>query len=140
MKRSEVYLKLVSLIMKNGKKRMALKHFFGCLSFIKQKFKLNAMGLLMLALRKLMPLISVKKKYKAGQVVYVPYILTEDISIKLGLRWIIKAAKERIQAQSFVEKLAFEIYDAANNKGEAIKYKQQLYALALRNRSNIRYL
>lgn len=140
MNRSEIYLKLVGLITKRGKKRLALNHFFDALGFIKQKFKLNAVSLLFLAVRKLMPIISVKKKYKAGQVMYVPYILTENMRIKLALRWIVKAAKERTQAQSFVEKLSFEIFDAANNKGEAIKHKQQLYALALRNRSNIRFL
>lgn len=140
MNRSQIYLKLVGLIIKNGKKRLAFKHFYNSLGFIKQKFKLNSIGLLFIAIRRVMPIISVKKKYKAGQVLYVPYILTEDMRIKLAIRWIIKAAKERIQAQSFFEKLAFEIFDAANNKGEAIRYKQQLYSLALRNRSNIRYL
>lgn len=86
MQRSQVYLKLVSLIMKNGKKRLAFKSFFDCLAFIKQKFKVPALGLVLTALRKLMPLISVKKYYKAGQVSYVPYVLTEDMRIKLALR------------------------------------------------------
>ena len=86
MQRTEVYLKLVSLIMKNGKKRLAFKHFFESMNFIKQKFKLPGLGLVLTALRRLMPLVSVKKKYKAGQVLYVPYIVTDDMRIKLAIR------------------------------------------------------
>lgn len=86
MNRSQIYLKLVGLIIKNGKKRLAFKHFYNSLGFIKQKFKLNSIGLLFIAIRRVMPIISVKKKYKAGQVLYVPYILTEDMRIKLAIR------------------------------------------------------
>jgi small subunit ribosomal protein S7 len=86
MKRNEIYLKLINLIMKNGKKRLAFKHFFNSLAFIKQRLKLNAVSVLFTAIRKLMPIISVKKKYKAGQVIYVPYVLTDDMRIKIALR------------------------------------------------------
>lgn len=140
MVRSEIYVKLLGLIIKNGNKKLAVKILADMFKFIKINFKLNPLKVIMQALLNVRPLVSLKKKYRAGQAMQVPFFITGNVSVKLALRWIIKAAKERPEPIPFSEKLAYEFHDAFLRKGGAINYKRQLYIIALKNKTLIKNL
>ena len=86
------------------------------------------------ALRNAMPLIEVKPKRVGGSTYQIPVEVRADRRISLGMRWLIDAARKR-NGRSMAEKLAFELIDASNGVGAAVKRREDTHRMAEANKA-----
>lgn len=136
-KRLNIYKKFICIILKDGKKTKAINFFFKTLFFLKLKYKKSSGEIIEKALINLMPYFFVKKYYVAGKIKYIPFILKEEMSINKAIKWLIKASRLNKKKDLFFKNLTYEIFNASQNKGEAIKLKNQLYFLCYEYRTYI---
>ena len=126
--------KFVNQIMRKGKKTIARKILYGAFKIIKEKTKKEPIEVFDLALQNASPLLEVKPKRIGGATYQVPREVRGDRRLTLAMRWIIKATKSR-KGKPMREKLADELIEAAENKGVAIKKKEDTHRMAEANRA-----
>jgi small subunit ribosomal protein S7 len=124
---------LVNRVMKSGKKSLAYKIVYTTLKEIGETTQKNPVEVFDLALENVMPKVEVKPRRRAGSVQMVPKVL---ISIERGqanaLRWILESCEKK-SSKGMVSKLKSEILDAYEQKGNAIKKKEELHKIAANN-------
>jgi len=124
---------LVNRVMKNGKKSLAYKIVYTTLKEIGETTQKNPVEVFDLALENVMPKVEVKPRRRAGSVQMVPKVLR---SVERGqanaLRWILEACEKK-SSKGMVSKLKSEILDAYEQKGNAIKKKEELHKIAANN-------
>lgn len=126
--------KFINQIMRKGKKTIARKIVYGSFNFINEKFKKDALEIFIKAIENTSPLMEVRSKRVGGATYQVPIEVTEKRRKSLAMRWIISAAKKG-KGKSMKEKLATELAEASENKGTAIKKKEDLRRMAEANRA-----
>jgi small subunit ribosomal protein S7 len=124
---------LVNRVMKSGKKSLAYKIVYTTLKEIGEVTQKNPVEVFDVALENVMPKVEVKPKRRAGSVQMVPKVLS---SIERGqanaLRWILESCEKK-SSKGMVSKLKSEILDAYEQKGNAIKKKEELHKIAANN-------
>jgi small subunit ribosomal protein S7 len=130
--------KLVSLVLRRGKKGIAEKTVYQTLEILKYKTKDDPLKVLEKAIDNARPLLETKSRRVGGATYQVPVEVPEQRSVSLGMRWLVKFAKER-SGKSMEEKLAAEILDALGNKGGAVKKKEDTHKMAESNRAFAHY-
>ena len=137
--------RLVSIIMRAGKKSLAERIVYELVDLLKEKSKAvegpakgNAMSLFTQALENVKPVIEVKSRRVGGSTYQVPVEVRPERRESLGLRWIIDAAKERNE-KSMAEKLCAEFLDAYARRGGAIKKKEDVHRMAEANKAFAHY-
>jgi small subunit ribosomal protein S7 len=85
-------------------------------------------------MKKVAPLVEVRGRRVGGSNYQIPYQVRGDRRFTLGSRWIIEAAKAK-KGKPMHEKLAFEILEASNGEGTAIKKKEAVYKMAEANKA-----
>ncbi len=130
--------KLINLVLRKGKKTIAEKIVYGALDILKQKTKDDPLKVLEKAIENVRPLLETKSRRVGGATYQVPVEVPEQRSISLGMRWLVKFAKER-SGKSMQEKLAAEILDALSGKGGAFKKKEDTHKMAEANRAFAHY-
>lgn len=130
--------KLINLVLRKGKKSVAEKVVYGTLDILKQKAKEDPLKVLEKAIDNCRPLLETKSRRVGGATYQVPVEVPEQRSISLGMRWLVKFAKER-SGKSMEEKLAAEILDALANKGGAVKKREDTHKMAEANRAFAHY-
>lgn len=135
---STIVGKLINLVLRKGKKTVAERIVYNALEIIKQKTKEDPLKVLEKAIENARPLLETKSRRVGGATYQVPVEVPEQRSISLGMRWLVKFAKER-SGKSMEEKLAAEILDAVANKGGAIKKKEDTHKMAESNRAFAHY-
>jgi len=130
--------KLVALVLRKGKKSVAEKIVYQTLELLKRKTKEDPLKVLEKAIENVRPLLETKSRRVGGATYQVPVEVPEQRSISLGMRWLVKYAKER-SGKSMEEKLAAEILDALGNKGGAVKKKEDIHKMAESNRAFAHY-
>nr|YP_009491876.1 ribosomal protein S7 [Lacunastrum gracillimum]AWI68050.1 ribosomal protein S7 [Lacunastrum gracillimum] len=124
---------LVNRVMKSGKKSLAYKIVYTTLKEIGEVTQKNPVEVFDIALENVMPKVEVKPKRRAGSVQMVPKVLS---SIERGqanaLRWILESCEKK-SSKGMVSKLKSEILDAYEQKGNAIKKKEELHKIAANN-------
>lgn len=124
---------LVNRVMKNGKKSLAYKIVYTTLKEIAETTQKNPVEIFDMALENVMPKVEVKPRRRAGSVQMVPKVLR---SIERGqanaLRWILESCEKK-SSKGMVSKLKSEILDAYEQKGNAIKKKEELHKIAANN-------
>ncbi|MGB4704974.1 MAG: 30S ribosomal protein S7 [Candidatus Saccharicenans sp.] len=130
--------KLINLVLRKGKKTVAEKIVYGALEILKQKTKDDPLKVLEKAIENVRPLLETKSRRVGGATYQVPVEVPEQRSISLGMRWLVKFAKER-SGKSMQEKLAAEILDALSGKGGAFKKKEDTHKMAEANRAFAHY-
>lgn len=134
MTNQEIIHKFVCLLMKNGKKSVATKLLNNSLKGAANKLAVSEDTLLNQILTNVRPSVDARSK-KVGRVSYIiPYAITEQQSIYLALKLLVKSARERREKQ-FVNRLVNEFIDSFNNKGLSVKKKNELHKLAEANKS-----
>src|SRR5665213_404525 len=118
---SAVVSKFMNAIMYDGKKSVAEGIVYGALETVEAKTKANPLGVFQQALDNVMPSIEVRSRRQA-----------------LGIRWIISAARERNE-RTMTERLSAELLDASNNRGNAIKKREDTHKMAEANRAFSHY-
>ncbi len=126
--------KFVNQIMRKGKKTIARKILYGAFKIIKEKTKKEPIEVFDLALQNASPLLEVKPKRIGGATYQVPREVRGDRRLTLAMRWIIKGARSG-KGKPMREKLAEELIEAAENKGVAIKKKEDTHRMAEANRA-----
>jgi len=130
--------KLINLVLRRGKKSVAEKVVYGTLDILKHKAKEDPLKVLEKAIDNCRPLLETKSRRVGGATYQVPVEVPEQRSISLGMRWLVKFAKER-SGKSMEEKLAAEILDALANKGGAVKKREDTHKMAEANRAFAHY-
>ena len=135
---SKVVTKLINTIMKDGKKGLAQKIFYGAMDIVKEKTNQEPMDVLNKALENIMPQLEVKSRRVGGANYQVPVEVKADRKQALGLRWLINYARLR-GGHSMAENLANEIIDASNNTGAAVKKREETHRMAEANKAFAHY-
>jgi small subunit ribosomal protein S7 len=125
---------LINHIMKKGKKTIAQKIVYGCLTEIGQKTKKDPIDVFEKALENAAPLLELRAKRVGGATYQVPTEVKGGRKEALAIRWILTAAKGR-KGKPMKSKLAEELIEASENKGSAIKKKEETHRMAEANRA-----
>jgi len=135
---STVVARFVNLFLRKGKKTTAEKVVYGTMDIIKQKTKEDPLKILEKALENVRPFLETKSRRVGGANYQVPIEVAPGRSFSLGVRWLIKYATER-SGKSMQEKLSAEIIDAVNNRGGAVKKREDTHKMAESNRAFAHY-
>ena len=133
-----VLTKFMNSIMKDGKKSAAERIVYGALDFVEGKAKQNPMEMFHQALENVMPAIEVRSRRVGGATYQVPIEVRPERRQALAIRWIISAARARNE-NTMVERLSNELLDAANNRGSAVKKREDTHRMAEANRAFSHY-
>ena len=124
--------------MDGGKKSTAEHVVYGALEIIHQKTKDDPMKLFKKALGNLRPAVEVKSRRVGGSTYQVPVEVRPDRKNALAFRWLVGYSRDR-KGGSMMEKLAAELFDAAENRGEAIKKREDVHRMAEANKAFAHY-
>jgi small subunit ribosomal protein S7 len=126
--------KFVNMIMKSGKKSTAEMIMYNALDTIGDRAKGESMEVLDQALENVSPMVEVKSRRVGGATYQVPVEVRADRRVTLAMRWIIEAARKRGE-KSMQLKLAGELMDAAENRGSAVKKREDTHRMAEANKA-----
>jgi small subunit ribosomal protein S7 len=126
---STLISKFINCMMIQGKKSVAEGAFYGSLEVVKDRTKEDPVKIFKKALDNVKPLLEVKSRRVGGATYQVPIEVSQDRRTSLAIRWIILNARSRGE-KTMREKLAAEILDASNNRGGAIKKKEDNHRMA----------
>ncbi|MEA2997871.1 MAG: small subunit ribosomal protein [Alphaproteobacteria bacterium] len=133
-----VVTKFMNSVMYEGKKSVAETIVYGALEIIEGKTKQNPIQVFQQALDNVMPSIEVRSRRVGGATYQVPVEVRLDRRQALGIRWIIIAARERNE-KTMTERLSAELLDASNNRGNAVKKREDTHRMAEANRAFSHY-
>ena len=133
-----VVTKLMNSIMYAGKKSAAETIVYGAFEAIEGKTKANPLTVFQQALDNVMPSIEVRSRRVGGATYQVPVEVRTSRRQALGLRWIIEAARGRNE-KTMTERLSAELLDASNNRGNAVKKREDTHKMAEANRAFSHY-
>jgi len=133
-----VVTKFMNSIMYEGKKSVAESIVYGAFDIIEGKTKQNPVQVFQQALDNVMPSIEVRSRRVGGATYQVPVEVRSDRRQALGIRWIIIAARDRNE-KTMTERLSSELLDASNNRGNAVKKREDTHRMAEANRAFSHY-
>ena len=126
--------KFINQVMKGGKKNIAKKIVYGAFDILKEQTKKEPLEVFEMAIKNASPILEVRPKRIGGATYQVPREVQGNRRMTLAFRWIIGAAKSR-KGKPMVEKLANELIEASENRGPAIKKKEDTHRMAEANRA-----
>tara|TARA_B100001996_G_scaffold193485_1_gene148141 strand:- start:183 stop:653 length:471 start_codon:yes stop_codon:yes gene_type:complete len=132
--KSVIIPKLINSIMFDGKKITAEKIVYDAIEKIKTKSKEEPISIFNDAINNVRPTVEVRSRRVGGATYQVPVEVKSKRSQALALRWIIDASRKR-KDKKMSDKLFNEIYDAYQNKGSAIKKKEDTHKMAESNKA-----
>jgi small subunit ribosomal protein S7 len=133
-----VVAKFMNSLMFEGKKSVAESIVYGALDRIEQKAKRGGIELFHEALNNVKPAIEVRSRRVGGATYQVPVEVRNERRQALAIRWIITAARARNE-NTMEERLSGELLDAANNRGTAVKKREDTHKMAEANRAFSHY-
>lgn len=128
----------VNTILKKGKKNTAQKIVYTAMERVKQKAKEDPLKMFEKAVENVRPVLETKSRRVGGATYQVPIEVSLNRSTSLAVRWLIRYARDRA-GKSMEEKLSAEIIDAMNNRGGAVKKKEDIHKMAESNRAFAHY-
>ena len=132
--KSELISKLMNSIMYDGKKTIAEKIVYDAIDKIKSKAKEEPLTVFNEAINNIRPTVEVRSRRVGGATYQVPVEVKIKRSHALALRWLIDASRKR-KDKKMSDKIFNEIYDAYQNKGSAIKKKDDVHKMAESNKA-----
>jgi small subunit ribosomal protein S7 len=133
-----VVTKFMNSIMYEGKKSVAETIVYGAFDIIETKTKQNPIEVFRSALDNVAPAIEVRSRRVGGATYQVPVEVRMERRQALAIRWIITAARGR-NDKTMVDRLSGELMDAANNRGNAVKKREDTHKMAEANRAFAHY-
>jgi small subunit ribosomal protein S7 len=133
--------KFINMVMKSGKKSVAEKIVYGALDRMSERTgndKARALEMLGQALDNIKPAVEVKSRRVGGATYQVPVEVRASRRETLAMRWAIEAARARSE-KSMAVRLAHELIDAADNRGAAVKKREDTHRMADANRAFAHY-
>jgi small subunit ribosomal protein S7 len=135
---SVLLTKFVNMIMMDGKKAVAERIMYGALDQIAQKKGSNPIDALENALDNVRPMVEVKSRRVGGATYQVPVEVRSVRRDTLAMRWIIDAARKRSE-KSMAMRLAGELMDASEQRGSAVKKREDVHRMAEANKAFSHY-
>ena len=133
-----ILAKFMNSIMYDGKKSAAEAIVYGAFDIIQQKSRQEPLPLFKQALENVAPAIEVRSRRVGGATYQVPVEVRSERRQALAIRWIINAARGR-NDKTMVDRLSAELMDAENNRGNAVKKREDTHRMAEANRAFSHY-
>ena len=138
---SEMLAKFMNVVMKSGKKSAAERIIYGAIDRIADKSGKQggeAIEILTQALDNVKPVVEVKSRRVGGATYQVPVEVRSTRRQTLAMRWVIDAARARSE-KSMAFRLAHELMDAAENRGSAVRKREETHRMAEANKAFAHY-
>ena len=136
--KSTIIPKLINSIMYDGKKTVAEKIIYDAIDKIKSKSKEDPLNVFNDAINNIRPTVEVRSRRVGGATYQVPVEVKSNRSQALALRWLLDASRKR-KNKTMAEKLFFELMDASQNKGSAVKKREDTHKMAESNKAFAHY-
>jgi small subunit ribosomal protein S7 len=133
-----IVTKFMNSIMYDGKKSVAESIVYGALDIVETKTKQDPLAVFKQALENVAPAIEVRSRRVGGATYQVPVEVRLERRQALAIRWIITAARDR-NDKTMVDRLSAELLDASNNRGNAVKKREDTHRMAEANRAFAHY-
>ncbi len=133
-----VVAKFANSLMLDGKKSVAESILYGAFDIIEKKTGSEALKTFHDALENIKPMIEVRSRRVGGATYQVPVEVRSERRQALAIRWMIDTARKRGE-NTMVERLSSEIIDAANNRGAAVKKREDTHKMAEANKAFSHY-
>jgi len=130
--------KLVNIMMQDGKKSTAERALYKALDLVSQRTGEDAVKVLKKSLDNIKPMLEVKSRRVGGSTYQVPVEVRAERRTSLAMRWLIKYSNSRSE-KTVTDKLAGELLDAFNNRGAAVKKREDTHKMAEANRAFAHY-
>jgi small subunit ribosomal protein S7 len=135
---SQTVSKFVNNLMERGKKSLSERVFYDAMDLIEQRTGQPGVNVFKQALSNVKPSLEVKSRRVGGATYQVPVEVRPDRRQALAIRWIIAAARDR-NDKTMVDRLSSELLDASNNRGAAVKKREDTHRMAEANRAFAHY-
>jgi small subunit ribosomal protein S7 len=135
---SRLVAKFVNMMMMGGKKSVAEQIMYQAFDTVERKGNPDPLKLFKTALDNCKPAVEVKSRRVGGSTYQVPVEVRTDRRVALSMRWLIGAARRRAE-KSMADKLAGELVDAYNNRGAAVKKREDTHKMAEANKAFAHY-
>ena len=135
---SPLVQKFINCMMWDGKKAVAEQIFYSSMEKVKERAGEDALKVFKKAVENCKPMLEVKTRRVGGANYQVPVEVNSNRRTSLSIRWLITYARERGE-KGMIDKLTNEILDAANNRGSAIKKKEDVHRMAEANKAFAHY-
>ena len=133
-----IVAKFVNNLMRQGKKSTGERIIYGAFDQVEAKLKDDPLKVFKKALDNVKPVVEVKSRRVGGATYQVPVEVRQDRRTALAMRWLIDYSRNRGE-KTMVEKLAGEIMDAASNRGNAVKKREDTHKMAEANKAFAHY-
>ncbi|WP_019998956.1 30S ribosomal protein S7 [Aureimonas ureilytica] len=133
-----VVTKFMNAVMYDGKKSVAERIVYGAFDVMGEKTRQDAIGIFHQALENVAPHVEVRSRRVGGATYQVPVDVRPERRQALAIRWLITAARNRNET-TMVDRLSGELLDAANNRGSAVKKREDTHRMAEANRAFSHY-
>ena len=135
---SQMVTKFVNNVMVDGKKAVAERIFYDAMETIRERTGEDPMKVFKKAIENVKPGVEVKSRRVGGSTYQVPIEVQPNRRLALSMRWLISGAQKRSE-QTMKSRLANELLDAANNRGGAIKKREDTHRMAEANKAFAHY-
>ena len=133
-----IVTKFMNSIMRAGKKSVAEQIVYGAFDIVEGKLKTEPLPVFKQALDNVAPAVEVRSRRVGGATYQVPVEVRPERRQALAIRWLITAARSR-NDKTMVERLSAELIDASNNRGSAVKKREDTHKMAEANRAFSHY-
>lgn len=131
---SELLAKFINVVMVDGKKAVAEKIIYGALDILAEKSGKDRLEVFDTILDNIRPMVEVKSRRVGGSTYQVPVEVRPVRRNALAMRWLVDAARTRGE-KSMSQRLAAEMLDASENKGSAVKKREDVHRMAEANKA-----
>jgi len=135
---NRILAKFVNILMKDGKKSIAEKIVYGALDQVVKKRGDESLEVFNKALENIRPVVEVKSRRVGGATYQVPVEVRANRGLTLAMRWLVDAARNRNE-KSMDLRLAAELMDACENRGTAVKKREDTHRMAEANKAFSHY-
>ena len=133
-----VVTKFMNSVMLDGKKSIAESIVYGALDIVEEKAKQDPVETFHQALENVAPSVEVRSRRVGGATYQVPVEVRNERKQALAIRWLIAAARKRNET-TMIGRLSGELMDAANNRGAAVKKREDTHKMADANKAFSHY-
>ena len=135
---SKVITKFVNTVMQDGKKSTAEKIMYGAIANLDSRGEASGIELFEKAIENVKPLLEVRSRRVGGATYQVPVEVRAVRRQTLALRWLVEYARKRNE-RTMVERVANELFEAANERGSSFKKKEDMHRMAEANKAFAHY-
>jgi small subunit ribosomal protein S7 len=130
--------KFINMMMQDGKKGVAERILYGAMDLIQQRSGQNSLEIFKQALEHVKPIVEVRSRRVGGATYQVPVEVRPTRRNSLAMRWIVQSARQRPE-KGMREKLAGELFEASQNRGGAVKKRDDTHRMAEANKAFAHY-